>query len=82
MNWNEISEDYLHGILLGYHVNYSEISSNITQNVRTVNGSTTSIKLEELEKFTKYNISVSAFTSKGDGPLSDEVTVSTDEDGK
>ena len=38
--------------------------------------------LKSLLKFTSYRIQVSAFTVKGDGPLSDAVIIQTDEDGK
>lgn len=35
-----------------------------------------------LEKFTAYSVKVLAFTSKGDGAVSDNISVLTDEDGK
>ena len=47
-----------------------------------MNASASQVDLTGLNKFTKYNISVLAFTVKGDGPVSSTITVTTDEDSK
>ena len=47
----------------------------------TVNGSSLSVDIRDLLKFSEYRILVSGFTSKGDGDQS-EVRAWTDEDGK
>ena len=40
-----------------------------------------SVVLVNLQEFVNYNISVRAYTSVGEGPYSDEMTVRTEEDG-
>ena len=49
---------------------------------RTMNVSTTSALLDGLQEFVNYTISVRAYTSAGEGPYSDGVSVITTEDGK
>ena len=39
------------------------------------------VVIKELRKFTDYNVQVLCFTSKGDGPMSEPVSVKTLEDG-
>ena len=38
--------------------------------------------LDNLRKFTVYDIHIAGFTSKGRGPVSQDIDVKTDEDGK
>ena len=48
----------------------------------TMNVSTISALLVDLQEFVNYTISVRAYTSAGEGPYSDGVSVITTEDGK
>ena len=41
-----------------------------------------SYEMTSLEKFTDYSVSILGFTSKGDGNVSQQFVVSTDEDGQ
>ena len=50
--------------------------------MRNVSGTEMAVILMDLEEFVDYNISVRAFTSVGGGPYSDEVAVTTFENGK
>ena len=71
-------DGYVHGILRGYRVLFKEEGDIYYQNVTTVNQS---LELEGLQKFTNHSVRVLAFTSIGDGNVSDPFTVSTDQDG-
>ena len=68
------------GIITGYNITYQSLTENdngfvkASPNDRLAN-------LTGLNKFVEYNISVVAFTVKGDGPLF-VLIVRTDEDGK
>jgi len=45
-----------------------------------VNGSVRVMALTVLKEYVNYNITVFAFTVKGDGPASDPIVVRTDQD--
>ena len=71
---------FVHGILLGYRVLYK--IANVTGNKSITTETTNKRELQELKKFTVYEINVLAFTAIGDGANSKSIHVSTDEDGK
>lgn len=80
--WQPISADHIHGVLLGYHVEYHRIGrEKRSVTMMTANASSLSVDIVELDKFSEYRIMVSGFTSKGDGNQS-EITCWTDEDSK
>lgn len=83
MTWGEVPEGYVHGILQGYHVFYSEMTAD--KNISYVNVATDpenhQLYVTGLKKFTKYSVKVLAFTRKGDGAVSTDISVVTDEDG-
>lgn len=92
IHWDAPEKDEWNGNLLGYYVGYkeatdatAEIEPTPAYNFKTVEvrshfgGETL---LENLNKFTQYNIVVQAYTSQGSGPLSKEIQISTLEDGK
>ena len=80
MTWGEVPEGYVHGIVQGYRVFYSE-----NKNISYVNVATDpenhQLYVTGLKKFTKYSVKVLAFTRKGDGAVSTDISVLTDEDG-
>ena len=86
VTWQNVVGPERNGIILGFRVHYKAIGQFVvdtTENVEVVNGSDAVEKvLGSLEKFMNYSITVLAFTSKGDGPRSDVITVWTDQDGK
>ena len=49
---------------------------------RVVGAGVRDITLTGLDKYTPYTVEMSAYTSKGDGPGSQPITVWTDEDSK
>lgn len=91
IHWDAPEKDEWNGNLLGYYVGYKEASHATAEieptpayNFKTVEvrshfgGETL---LENLNKFTPYNVVVQAYTSQGSGPLSKEIQISTLEDG-
>lgn len=56
--------------------------SNGDWNVIVVKEGNTSLVVKNLKKYTEYSFRISAFTSKGEGNVSESISVSTDEDGK
>lgn len=86
VQWSPIPEQFIHGILLGYHINFTYLdpagSGHVMAGVHATGASNTSILIHGLLKFTNYSVQVSGFTVKGDGLLSNQVTVRTDEDGE
>ena len=85
VRWKNVDETQRNGIILGFKIYYRAIgnfSMNRTVMVKKIDGeNSTETVLTGLEKFIEYSISVLAFTSKGDGPNSTEVTATTDQDG-
>lgn len=83
MTWGEVPEGYVHGILQGYRVFYSEMTAD--RNISYVNVATDpenhQLYVTGLKKFTKYSVKVLALTRKGDGAVSTDISVLTDEDG-
>ena len=81
VQWDEVPENDKNGIIKGYNVTYRDWRT-IGEKTQSVNACTSQVQLTGLNKFAKYNISVLAFSVKGDGPPSAAITVTTDEDSK
>ena len=79
VQWDEVPENDKNGIIKGYNVTYKDWRTGV-EKTQTVDAS--QVELKGLNEFTKYNISVLAFTVKGGGPPSSTITVTTDEDSK
>lgn len=98
VTWDAPDKDEWNGNLLGYYVGYQMVDGSVvvgsaesgplptqgfnfkTVEVRSHFGSET--LLQNLNKFTQYNIVVQAYTSQGSGPPSKEILVNSLEDGK
>jgi len=79
--WDEVSVDQQNGIITGYTITYNSETENDNGNVPA--GHRDSEKeLTGLKEFVNYNITVFAFTVKGDGPASVPIVVRTDQDSK
>ena len=78
VQWDEVPENDKNGIIKGYNVTYKDWRTGV-EKTQTVDAPTRQVDLTGLNEFTKYNISVLAFTVKGGGPLSSTITVSTGE---
>ena len=86
VEWSPIPKRFIPGILLGYHIHYTNLDpegfGDVSTGVHPTGAGSASTQIQGLLKFTNYSIQVSGFTVKGDGPMSDAVIVTTDEDGK
>ena len=78
-SWRLPPEGSRHGIIKGYKLFYKKKGSDSV--TLTLNNTKTSDTVTELEKYTKYEFQVLAFTSAGDGPNSSTVFKTTMEDG-
>ena len=72
--------DLQNGIITGYNITYQSLTENDNGFVEAASNDRQA-NLTGLKEFVNYNISVVAFTVKGDGPPSVTV-VSTDRDSK
>ena len=96
ITWDPIPRTLVNGILLGYRVFHHQSSGeqqigsrrrrraveSLNQTVEVLPPNATFLKIANLRKFTNYSFRIVAFTSKGDGKISQTFNVSTDEDGK
>ena len=80
VSWEDVQAELRNGIITGYNITYQSQTENDNGFV-TAGPSNRQANLTGLKEFVKYNISVVAFTVKGDGPPSVTV-VSTDQDSK
>ena len=79
-SWRLPPEGSRHGIIKGYKLFYKKKGSD-SVTFLTLNNIKTSETVTELDKYTKYEFQVLAFTSAGDGPNSSTVFKTTMEDG-
>ena len=80
ITWQPVPLEQHNGIILGYRVVYGT-QGGLHKNV-TVNVTTLSVALGNLQTYTLYHIRVAAFTVIGDGILSDAITVRSQEGGR
>ena len=78
VEWNPLPQQYANGKLLGYIVYYRENDDESSyKSVFTLVHSPTYITLKGLKPAHQYQVAVTAFTSKGEGPWSDFSYVTT-----
>ncbi|XP_073249646.1 MAM and fibronectin type III domain-containing protein 1-like, partial [Porites lutea] len=81
VQWNPLSQQYANGRLLGYRVYYREYTyyyySYYAKSVNTSSANVTMVILRDLRQATRYQIVVTAFTSKGEGPRSSWYSITT-----
>ena len=83
VTWDMVPPIDLNGVITMYEVLYiPKETFGGALGPHTMNVSTTSALLDDLQEFVNYTISVRAYTSAGEGPYSDGVTVVTFEDGR
>ena len=83
MHWEPIRQQYVHGRLLGYHVEYRRVEAGFlnTWKTITVGANNNAATITGLKKYGAYVFQVGAFTRKGSGTLSKAYMIRTDEDG-
>ena len=80
VSWEAVQADLQNGIITGYNITYQSQTEN-DNGVVEAGPNDLQANLTGLKEFVKYNISVVAFTVKGDGPPS-VIVVRTDQDSK
>ena len=78
LSWDPLDEEDQNGIILGYNVNVTVVSTGYTFQLSTT---TASISVTSLKPFSVYIFHVAAFTEVGDGPYSIAINVTTQETG-
>ena len=79
VQWGDVPAADQNGILLSYTVTYWMLPG-VSQQTKVVNAPTTEATLMDLNEHTNYRITVFASTVKGDGNVSEPITLGTDED--
>ena len=83
VTWNEVLEEKQHGDIIRYTVMLKKMGIVTYKSVKvTVTPIPRNFELRRLNRFTFYDIKVSASTRVGNGPASNPIKVQTDEDGK
>jgi netrin-G3 ligand len=67
-------------LVLGYHLAYKNVSNDTSWNVTIDGENTLEHVFTSFEMYTDYVFQILAFTVKGDGNISEPLTVRTDED--
>ena len=80
VSWEEVQAERRNGIITGYNITYQSQTEN-DSGFEEAGPNDRQANLTGLQEFVDYNISVVAFTVKGDGPPS-IIVVRTDEDSK
>ena len=80
VSWEAVQADLRNGIISGYNITYQSQTENDI-GILLAGPNDLQANLTGLKEFVDYNISVVAFTVKGDGPPS-IIVVRTDEDSK
>ena len=80
VSWEAVQADLQNGIITGYNITYQSLTDN-DNGVLQAGPNDRQANLTGLKEFVKYNISVVAFTVKGEGPPS-VIVVRTDQDSK
>jgi len=79
--WDEVPADQKKGIITGYTITYKSQTENDNGNVQA-GPYDRQKELTGLKEFVNYTITVSASTLNGEGPASDPIVVTTDQDSK
>lgn len=83
VTWGKVPKGFVHGILQGYRVFYKRTGDKSDSYANSTTGpNERKLHITGLEKFTAYSMKVLAFTRKGDGAVSVNISVLTDEDGR
>ena len=82
IHWRPVPANHQNGVILGYRVLYRRSWKLDKLKSRNVSALSTTVELKNLSKYTEYDITVLAYTSKGNGVQAKFFTVSTTEDRK
>ena len=79
--WDEVPADQQNSNITGYTITYHSQTENDNGNVQA-NASVRQTELTNLKEYVNYNITVYASTAIGNGPPSNPIVVTTDQDSK
>ena len=79
--WDEVPADQQNGVITGYTITHQSQTEHDNGNVQ-VNASVLQMELTNLKEYVNYNITVFASTAIGDGPPSNAIFITTDQDSK
>ena len=82
VTWDIVPPIDQNGVITMYELLYEPLETCGAIVNTTVDGTARAVNLTGLEEYVNYTISVRAYTSAGEGPYSDGVTVVTFEDGR
>ena len=83
ISWEAVPEEHRNGIIIGYIVNIYDDFPDLLNKTFNISGALNlHLTIYGLEKFTEYQITVSAKTSKGVSNESPVIDVQTAEDGE
>ena len=82
IHWRPVPTNHQNGIILGYRILYKKSSGLDELKFRNVSARSTTAELKNLTKYTEYDVTILAYTSKGNGVRAKFFTVSTTEDRK
>lgn len=78
LTWNSPLTDQQNGVIVGYHVIQTEVS---TGDIDQFTTNTTNLYIENLSPFTTYTWAIAASTTVGQGPFSTTISLLMPEDG-
>lgn len=81
IDWFPVPYETINGIGIGYKLTLFNTSAYNIRNY-TLKASDLSLEIIDLDIWTNYSVKMSAFTVVGDGPWSESILESTDEEGK
>ena len=76
LSWDPLPPEEQNGIILGYVINITDISSG---DVQQLFADSNNLTVDSLSPYTTYVCIVAAYTSAGTGPVSAEMSVQTQE---
>lgn len=82
VEWDEVKFCFIHGPVVSYEVHFFDVevgSAVLMHNVTVLAEEERRLNFTNLEIYWMYGVRIKAFTIKGAGPLSPEVTGMTDE---
>ncbi|XP_048583941.1 uncharacterized protein LOC5510390 isoform X2 [Nematostella vectensis] len=79
VNWLPVKKDLENGIILGYHIALYTISGVFLKNTTVHDSHSLTADLDDLDIWTNYTVSLSAFTRVGTGPWSQRYLVTSGE---
>ena len=83
MEWDDVLDNFVHGILLGYNLTVRETKDFSLVRKRIIPPNGKSYYMDSLKKYTEYTIWVRAINSKGHGEVNKPGYIArTKEDGK